>query len=353
MAAEYQHIFYAGLPFFGLLTFFSFGNGHQEKLSLWITVLLALYCVYVFGHRPIEIYTDTYVYISHLNQYKNDIDVGIGFSPTGDIAWSSFVWLAAYLNLSDVNFLAVSAFLFMIPLLIAFYRIFNSNMLLPFLLLCSCFFFWSLGTNVLRTGLGLSFFLLGISYMKDGLKIGLLFFILSVLFHLSFILPVCVWLLFVYFDADVRYLIGIWLLFLILAYLNVGTLNYILEFINSSVVNDRIDQYIIPGAPSSYRSGFRLDFVLFSVFFGVVGLFFRKRIYTDHFYDTVLNSYIITNAFFLITMNIPFSDRFAALSWIFIPVICSYPLIKSDYMYWEYIVLFFSLSMFLLSVILY
>lgn len=353
MATEYQHVFYTGLPFFGLLTFFSFGNGYQEKFSLLITVLLALYCVYVFGHRPVEIYTDTHVYVSHLNQYKNDIDVGIGFTPTRDIAWYSFVWLAAYMNLSGVSFLTVSAILFVIPLLGAFYRIFNSNILLPFLLLCSCFFFWSLGTNVLRTGVGLSFFLLGISYMKDGLKIGWLPLALSVLFHLSFILPVCVWLLFVYFEADVRYLIGIWFLFLILACLNIGILNHILEFIDSSMVNDRIDQYIMPGTLSFYRSGFRLDFVSFSVFFGIVGLFLRKRIYTDHFYDAVLNSYIIINAFFLITMNIPFSDRFAALSWILIPLICSYPLIKSDCMYWEYIILFFSLAMFLLSIILY
>ena len=345
------HIFHIGLLVFGLLTILAVGNGYQHNFAVLTTVLLALFCVCVFGNRPVEPYTDTYVYVSHLNRYKNDIDIGIGFIPSKDIAWDSFVRLAAHLNMSEKQFLFCSALLFLVPIFIAFYRLFESEMLLPFLLLYSCFFFWALGTNIMRTGVGLSFFLLGISY-KDNIKGGFLCFIVSILFHLSFILPVCVWMLFKYTRMDMKYTIAVWCLSLILAYLNIGALNRLLQFINNPTVNERIGDYLNFGI-TSYSTGFRFDFILFSLFFGGLGLFLRKKMYTDRFYDTVLKSYIIINAFFLLAINIPFSDRFAVLSWVLIPVICTYPLIKSRYPYWEYMTLFLSFFMFSLSIIIF
>lgn len=333
MMADYRIIFFIGLSCFAFFAILAAGNGYQQRFAVILSALFAVFCIYLFGNRPVELYTDTYTYLAQLNRSKGEMDIGLPFVPSKDMGWELFVRALAGLQASGHVFFTFSACLFIVPLFCAFYRMFRSNMMLPFLLLCSCFFFWALGTNVLRTGIGLSFMLLGISFHKE-LRYELFFFALSILFHLSFILPVGAWLLFSYTQIKIEYVVGIWIFFMILAWLNIDGLNRLLQFVHASNVNDRISGYLTSNKVN-YRTGFRFDFVAFSLFFGVAGYFLHTWLYTDKFYDTILKSYILINAFFLLTMNIPFSDRFAVLSWVLIPVICTYPLIKSDYLFWK------------------
>lgn len=289
--------------------------------------------------------TDTEAYVAKLHIYKSNILLGKGFDHFKDIAWDYFTLGCAYLDLSDRSFLAVCALLFICPLLYGFYRLFSKNMLLPLYLLFTCFFFYSLGTNVLRAGIGFSFFILAISY-RGKIKPAILFCAIAVLFHLSFILPVLLFFLFSFFRIDLKYVIMVWIIMVIISYLNISALNNIVSIVNSSEIQSRINSYMT-STTANYRIGFRYDFVLFSLFFGVLGIFLQKKIYTDIYYDQLLKVYIASNAFFLLTMNIPYSDRFALLSWILIPILISYPLIETNYKYWR--ISIFGLSLFMLS----
>lgn len=345
---EYRNIFYIGLLFFIPFILVYLVNSYRglpvKKFSAIITLLLIAFSIYMFTNRPVEFASDTANYISKLNFEKNEIFLGKSFNHTKDIAWDIFIRICAFLDLSDRTFLFICASLFLIPLLLAIYKLFGSNnMLLVFYLLFSCFFFWSSGTNVLRSGIAFSFFMLAISYKGKSSK-EILFFILSILFHLSFIFPVCAWYIFKYIKISIKYVLIIWGVCLIISYLNINILNNIIQLIGSTMINDRINTYVNFNY-TDYGIGFRLDFIFFSLFFICTSLFSRGKIYSDNFYELLLRVYIIANAFFLLTMNIIYSDRFALLSWMLIPVLIAYPLIQSRYKNGRILLFLFSLSM--------
>jgi hypothetical protein len=122
----------------------------------------------------------------------------------------------------------------------------------------------------------------------------------------------------------------IWFICLLLLFLSVSIpcLSTVLEIIDFESVQARMDNYIQMDN-SSYKTGVRYDFISFSFAFLVIGLFLRKKIYTDAFYEIILKIYITANAFFLLSSNIPYSDRYGTLSWSLIPILYSYPLLKS------------------------
>src|SRR5690606_2663239 len=76
-------------------------------------------------------------------------------------------------------------------------------------------------------------------------------------------------------------------------------------------------------------TGFRWDFVLYGALPIAVGAFFiygKKRF--DAFYLKLFCTYVITNAVWLLLITLPFSNRFAYLSWGIMGLVIAYPLIK-------------------------
>lgn len=346
--SEYRYIYFEILALFIFSIIIYLIDNYRKlstsKYSFFIIFSLSISCIFIFMNRPVLLLTDTEIYVSNLHIYKSNILLGKAFEQSKDLAWDYFTLVCAYLDLTDKAFLAVCALLFISPLVLAFYKLFSRNMLLPFYLLFSCFFFYSLGTNILRAGIGFSFFVLAISY-KDKIKPIFIFCAIAILFHLSFILPVSFFFLFYFFKIDIKYVIITWIVMLMISYLNISALNNIISLINGSEIQSRIESYMT--TTSEYKIGFRYDFVLFSLFFGIIGIFLQKKVYSDSYYDQILKIYITSNAFFLLTMNIPYSDRFAILSWILIPIICSYPLIQANSKNWR--IMIFGMSLFMLS----
>ena len=77
--------------------------------------------------------------------------------------------------------------------------------------------------------------------------------------------------------------------------------------------------------------GFRWDFIIYSLIPIIAGV---KYIYTycyeDKLFIRLFNTYIASNAFWLLTIHVPYNNRFAYLSWFLYPIVLIYPLLKDN-----------------------
>lgn len=72
---------------------------------------------------------------------------------------------------------------------------------------------------------------------------------------------------------------------------------------------------------------FRWDFLIYSVMGVFVGYYFIfRRNFRDEYYHWLYNTFLITNAFWVLVIRAAYSNRFAQISWFIMPVILIYPL---------------------------
>jgi len=76
---------------------------------------------------------------------------------------------------------------------------------------------------------------------------------------------------------------------------------------------------------------FRIDFILYSLAPILLGGYYIYKGFRDEFYNRLLNAYIITNfTWILFFMYMPYTSRYAYLSWCLMPIIMIYPLLKEE-----------------------
>lgn len=301
-------------------------HSFSPSFNRTVVVILTLTLILFFGLRPVILDTDTYRYLLYYDETKQWLAIGWNPEEAGDIGYNLLMWLSAHV-LSDTGFLILCDSLLVVPIVIAWKRLFGQDMLLPLVLMMCCFFFLSFGMSMVRGGISYAFFLLALSRHKIGWKI--FWIVIATSFHLSILLPAALYLIFSLVRIKARFSLIFWLFALLLATFSFKAFPVILEQLDISNVSDRAGVYIEYGDSIEYNVGFRTDFVLFSAFFIAVGLYLRKRVYNDRFFSMLLNIYIVANAFFLLTMEYPYSDRYAVLSWALIPIMICYPLLKS------------------------
>lgn len=79
------------------------------------------------------------------------------------------------------------------------------------------------------------------------------------------------------------------------------------------------------------HTGFRWDFLLYSMMPIVLGYYVViKRGIQDKTYLMLLNTYTLSNAFWVMVIRANYSNRFAYLSWFMYPIVLAYPLLKLD-----------------------
>ena len=77
---------------------------------------------------------------------------------------------------------------------------------------------------------------------------------------------------------------------------------------------------------------FRWDFLLYSAMGVFVGYYFIfRRNFRDEYYHWLYNTFLITNAFWVLVIRAAYSNRFAQISWFIMPVILIYPFMKQRF----------------------
>jgi hypothetical protein len=168
-----------------------------------------------------------------------------------------------------------------------------------------------------------SLFLLGLSFNKYKMNVfGIgVSFLLATLIHKTLLLPVFAYILTLFFNNPKHYL-KFWIICIPLS-LVLGNL-FSSIFTSLGFGDERLDAYLSGGGNS-----FRFDFLIYSgsaVFTGWYFIF--KKQFNDKIYYHLFNTYLITNAFWILVIRANFSNRFAYLSWFMMGLVIIYPFIK-------------------------
>ncbi len=326
MGISWSEIWYSSLAFliFLVVSRLFFFNDYKRRLSpafssqivSFFIVLIALF----FASEPIILYSDKWLYQKDFYRISNGMMFEIK-----DAGFYFYTKLISLVTGSSEIYFFLTALLYLTGFYIfAVQKIDSKYRLLLFLAFVSGMGFYSYGNNTIRAGLALSLFLVVMSrpYLFNFSTLVMLVIVLAL--HKSLLLPLAALLIsLIYRRSD--HFFTLWMVCLLLSlFAGEGFVGLFGEFF--SFADARVTEYTTTTV-ENYKTGFRWDFVLFSLFPILLAKYYMKQKYKDPLYSQLLSMYIISNAFWLLLIRMPFSDRMATLSWFLIPVLIMYPLL--------------------------
>lgn len=297
------------------------------KNSLWI---LALFLIFLIGLRPISGYYfgDTYNYnilydtAIHSNQFVFDKEW---------IFNGLMYWFA------QSGFTVHFFFLFVEAVYVGFQawacaRIFNKYGLVAFLSIICAFSFYSYSMNGIRNGMAAAIMILALSYVNDNKWKAVFWAFIAVNVHNSMLLPVAA-MIACFVHNNTKHYFYFWLLSILISVTIGGTIETL--FASSGFVDDdRFSGYLTghSDAGTFSSTGFRWDFLLYSCVPILIGYYYVvKKGFCDKTYVFFLNTYILSNSFWVMVIRANFSNRFAYLSWFLYGIVLVYPFLKCEY----------------------
>lgn len=188
-----------------------------------------------------------------------------------------------------------------------------------------CMGFVTYGSNTIRAGFGLALVLL--SFCSENRWSKLFFAIVAVGCNMPMLIPICGYLCARYVMKKERWCEWVWLIFLALT----ATTSIISDIMMlASGLDARAEEYIdLDGTHELYNVGFRLDFVVYSLAPVLFARYNMKNLVNDlPLYNTVYRAYLLVNSLWLLLIRMPYTDRFAYLSWFMIPFLLLYPVLN-------------------------
>ncbi|MRT93457.1 EpsG family protein [Ancylomarina sp. 16SWW S1-10-2] len=344
---EYYTFFYYQVGFILVLytLYFTQANTGREIISIPGTQLGAgILCIATILYMGLRPFSGRYFVDMSTYGHMFEVVKGMPYELDGNVEWlfSWFNWtLAQYVE--KETFFLLCAVIYTGALWLACKRLFKGYYFYAFVICLGAFSFWGYGVNGIRNGLSTSLLMLAFSFYDRKWFMFSLFFI-SVGIHKSTLLPIVAFCLGYLYHNTKNILIG-WLVAIPLSL--VAGIYFEILFANLGF-DDRLTGYILnENSNSSFASsGFRWDFLLYSgipVYMGYHYIF--ERGYRDKLYIQLFNTYLISNAFWILIIRASFSNRFAYLSWFMIPIILIYPLLKKTIWHRQYakigVVIFF------------
>ncbi len=311
-----------------LLHAYTVGLNDQKNLKFLRTsgwVLLVLTILYL-GLRPIsgKHFGDMRTYSKYFMSYAN----GASVTTEKDVLFHSFMKTLSYF-VGVHGFFLIIATLYILPSYYISKKHFKAYWFYGFLMFLVSFSFYTYGTNGIRNGLATSLFLWGLCYPNKKIIMGM-FFLLAVLFHKSLLLPVIAYGLTLVYNNPKTYLKA-WFLAIPIS-LFIGSV-FVTVFTILGFGDDRLAEYLTGEyTETEIKTGFRWDFIFYSAFPVFAGWYFViKKGFKDQFYNQILNTYLICNAFWILIIRANFSNRFAYLSWFLMAIVIIYPILKQSF----------------------
>jgi hypothetical protein len=306
-----------------MLQYSNYKYSISPPFSNKLIYITALFIAIYFVIEPIVIYSDKWLYQEDFLSVS--LSHQIGDTLNKDIGFYYYTFVVSSITNSPLIYFFITAIVYMSGYIFFIKRkIISQYQFILFLGIISSLGFFGYGTNTIRAGLALSFFIIALT-RKPGFNFSLIFLVLAVLFHKSLLMPVASWVL-IRFYNDKNNFILLWVVCFFLSLFFGNTfVSMFGEFFN--ITDERVQAYAY-NTDIAYKTGFRLDFVVYSIIPIIIAKLYQKKGYFDHFYNQLLSLYVICNAFWLLLIRIAFSDRFATLSWFLIPILLLYPLLQ-------------------------
>lgn len=325
-------------------------SSNLKQMAYLGAVLLIIIIIYI-GLRPISgtYFGDTSTYALTFEKFAN----GEQMENEKDRGWNLFVKMCSMIMSVHMYFL-LCAFLYMSTAYLAFKKIFKEYWFYAFFFFIISFSFWGAGVNGVRSGVSTSIILLAISYREKKAILGLLM-LLALSFHVSMLLPILAY--FITFKVtDTKKVIYFWFLCIPISLVAGGMFETLFASLG---FDDRASAYMTDEFDDAFSStGFRWDFLLYSSTAVFAGWYFiiRKK-FNDAFYNSIFNTFLIANAFWILVIRASFSNRFAYLSWFLMGLVIIYPFLKMKFYHKQHsilgnIILFFYLFTYAMNIIL-
>lgn len=242
-----------------------------------------------------------------------------------DVGWRYYVDLCKLFISDSIVFFIITSILYFVGNYIFFKALIPQKYLFYFLLATfGSLGYFAYGVNTMRAGIALSLFLVAFT-KRNNIIFFLLFSILAVFVHKSMLILILALILTKYVSNSKIYIVA-WLVFLWISILNIEVISVFIQE-NLSDIDNRVVDYLGSDGIEIYKSGFRYDFLLYSIVPIITGYYYIYMLkFNTTTYHLLYNVYIMANALWLLTIRIPFNDRFAYLSWFLYPFLMLFPL---------------------------
>ena len=311
------------------LTVTASGRMPRQMNSPLLVVLLFLFAALIIGFTPVIFigWGDRANYAIQFLAFVHDRQ----FEAWGGRDYGFTTWMMLLTPLRQYTyFFVVTAFVYVGMYLLAAKRISRQYSFLMFLMILSTFQFYAYGTNTLRAGLAVSILMLALTYYRQPTKMYLLM-IVALSIHFSMMIPVAAAIVSKYYNKP-RFFFYFWCFCVLLSAVS-GSFFQTL-FLNLGLVEDTRVSYFNVTEQIVYKTGFRVDFIIYSCVPIVLGALYRiKKGFRDKFYEFIYGTYIIANAFWLLVIRMNFTDRVAYLSWFLYPILLLYPIFKKPQLF--------------------
>lgn len=208
-------------------------------------------------------------------------------------------------------------------------RLLRENVWMSILFVFFAYQFWSFGTNGLRNGLGAAIMMLALSFFsernKKGFAIGVFLFLLAMGCHRSVMITMAAILVSLFIIKKIRHAVWIWILCI---FVSLVSGNFFVNLFSRLGFDDRMVDYATSSATQFSRSGFRWDFLLYSAMPVWLAWYVESKGIRDKTFSLLANTYIFANALWILICRIPFSNRFAYLSWYLYGLVIAYAVIR-------------------------
>lgn len=299
-------------------------------------VLFFIFCLYFVGYRQWwieDVFGDSIRYgkaYLEFSLYKS-----WDFETYKEYGFWLLTYLCRWLGLSVEMFFLVCAFLYLFPLFVSSYKLSKQYPHLIILFIVTTMSFYMYAVDGIRNGISTSFLILAFVNYRNTLR----FFIYSLIafsFHYSAVWPFSFFCIAILYPKVKLYLFA-WVFSVFCGFMLSGYIKNLLLII--PFLNEKAESYLTGTASLSMFSkvGFRWDFVLYSslpIWFS--SYFYFIKSYRNDFYNKLFSCYLLSNMLWVFINEVPFSNRFAYLSWFMMPLLIVYPMIDMKYFNYRY-----------------
>lgn len=291
-------------------------------------LICAVYALWI-GYRPISGY-----YFGDTSNYALSFQLmregRIVPADDGEWIWDSLMHtcsqimdVSAFFALVDIGYFGITLW--------ACKRMTPNNVLVSMLFCMGALSFFSYGTNGIRNGLACSLILLFLSYLignkRDKIIAAVIAYVAFNIHHTT-ALPILISVVSLGFIHSFKWAYTFWILSILISLVAGGTVT---SFFAGLGFDDRLSYLTSMDANMFSHTGFRWDFLIYSMMPIVLGCYvIYKRGIRDTKYEVLLNTYTLSNAFWVMVIRANYSNRFAYLSWFMYPIVLAYPLLKLD-----------------------
>lgn len=306
------------------------GGSAAQGAALFLSVILTLF----IGLRPVSgrFFGDMGGYALTYGRLTEYWPISIHT----EWLWTNLMVFCKKMGMNVVEFfLVVSAGYFMGMFMCAVMLV-RKNLWIAVLFFFISFSAYSYATNGCRNGMACSLELIAIALLTQGgykryIAIFMMFCVMGI--HRSTMLPSVAAVGSSFFLKDTKWPLRFWVASIFIS-LAVGPL--VEAFFASLGFDDRMSAYSSGGQNEATmatfsQTGFRFDFLFYSVW-PVVMVWYvtHYRKFKDQTFNILANTYLLSNAFWIMVIRSAFSNRFAYLSWFIYPLVIMYPLLRMN-----------------------